>query len=167
MKLVDFFREAKFIRGMVASVTALILIISLSRTFLLVVEYRALSEQLSAFENMTFEPVKYRADDFKSTDVNSILFDAISTSARMQNVEVNNINSPKVNLTDDIKLITEEIVLGGSVVDVLRCLDQANKNLGLIKVSSLRFERVQKSKSEKLLTTVYFQMVNVKANEEK
>jgi hypothetical protein len=56
-------------------------------------------------------------------------------------------------------LLTEEITLEGDFTKIIRCLDQANDKLGLIKISSLKFQREETSKTTALAVKVYFQMV--------
>jgi hypothetical protein len=159
------YSKSKIVRWAMIVLCALILFLSFRNTFTLGMQYRDLS---SAVDNMDASPkmqAAYKADIFEDVDINRIVFDAISETAKANQVIVKTINTPSVFEENDFLVLTEEITLDGDFVKIIKCLDEADAKLEHVKIASMNFVREENQKSTTLLLKVYFQMIKTKAYE--
>jgi hypothetical protein len=157
--------HAKLFSALIIGIAILIISVPVVRTIDLYFEYLEGVEQLGARDPGLTETKQYPHEAFEHTDISPVIFEAIGGAAKQHDVIVKNISTPVVFKEDDHLLLTEEITLEGDFIKIMRCINDADEKLGLIKVASLKFERTQSQKSETLLLSVYFQMIKTIENE--
>jgi hypothetical protein len=109
--------------------------------------------------------LKYPDEFYKAVDINKEIFRALSRIRPETKVVVKEVNVPVTFIDKDVKLLTQDVVLEGDFVDVIRCLDDIERELGFIKIASIKFEVIQIARTSTMQSHVYFQMVTPHENE--
>jgi hypothetical protein len=154
------YRHSNIIAVLGIITCGLILYLPIKNSINLFFEYRALSLQL---QNAQSHPPPLQRDytfrSFASVDLNKTTFAAISESAKRHNVTIKQMGTPVSFTNPGYSIETEEVTLEGDFLNLLRCVDDANAKLDLIKLSSAKFERDQSLSANALYVKLYFQAI--------
>jgi hypothetical protein len=162
------FTNKKWIKTALITVGFVVIFLAVRNTMVLAVRYISLSEELRSAESSPRETkLKFSTKAFDDVNVNENIFSAISEAAVISGVTVKNIGVPTIFEIQGCRLLTEEITLEGDFIRILRCVDLADARLGMIKISSLKFEKEETYKSGALVLKVYFQMVTTDEDSKK
>jgi hypothetical protein len=160
-------KKGRLVSVALVVIGAVIVFFSVSRTLSLITTYFEVNANLQQVNSGAVEgKQKYDPESFMNTDVSKVILEAVGQSTLESNVIVKNIGAPVAFEEPEYLLLTEEITLEGEFSKIMRCMDEADRKLGLIKISSLRFERQQSvKKTESLLLKVHFQMIKTRDDE--
>ncbi|MBT1705598.1 hypothetical protein [Chryseosolibacter indicus] len=160
------YKNRRLIKWLIIAIAALVCFASGRHTFSLFQRYITLSNNDGLAEQLNVTASKYPSEAFNGGRRSDVIFDAISTAARNNQVTIKKINSPVLFEESTYELLTEEVVLEGDFVKIISCINEAESKMDFIKIASMKFEREQQSaKSETLLLKIYFQWIKEQENE--
>lgn len=135
--------------------------VNLIATFFDLSDQKALLDKSTAGVFVEDDPLEHAEiqDDFQQ-----IIFDGISVSCEKHGVRLKQINALKISDQNNLQMLTQEAVLEGGFVSILRAL-QETRTLKGIKVVSLAFELEESNKVETLVARICFQGVKALEHE--
>ena len=89
--------------------------------------------------------------------------DLVSRVCQSHLVRVNKILPMTISIEGEVQLVTQEIILQGDFVSLVKCLSSIHQELTPIKIGSLKFEKVETTnKTQALVLNLFLQSVITK-----
>ena len=154
------YQYGKWIQYGIIGIGIIVAILSIESIVSLTSKYFDLQRNLETLEVSAVEEQPATSwEVFEDIDLNKTVFESVSDAASVNKVVVKNINAPLIHKSDEHFLLTEEIILEGHFINLLKSVDLASKKLEHVKISSVKFERDNSPASKALFLKVYFQTV--------
>lgn len=144
----------------IALISLIIVMPSASRTISLGVQYLNLKRQLSSSGLRVpgaFETEARKLLPEVDIDPAKVTFDALSISSQQHKVLLRKAEPPKIAMSGDIEIHTQQIVLEGEFAPLIKTLNDIRDELKLIRISSLKFQTIEQNKKILLQAYVTFQ----------
>jgi hypothetical protein len=169
MKIAYFHKNPSAIKLLVGVIAFLLVIIPLKNTIALAFKFKDLNGVVKSYAKSTKTTVNIVANDKLLLDVDHErkVFEEVSKACQEYKVIVKQVDLPKIINESDVTIQTQEILLEGDYVNILKALNEISVRVEPIKIASVKFVREENNKRIALVSHVVFQSVKlVKENEE-
>jgi hypothetical protein len=169
MKIEYFHKNPSAIKLLVTAIVVLLMVIPLKKTITLAFKYNDLKGSVKTYGANTNNTVSNVANDklLLEVDHERKVFEEVSKACQENKVIVKQVDLPKIVSESDVMIQTQEILLEGDYVNILKSLDEISIRLEPIKIASIKFEREENNKRIALVSHIVFQSVKLmEENEE-
>jgi hypothetical protein len=168
MKIDYFHKNPNAIKLAVALAALLIVFVPLKSTIALAFKYNALKDRVKTYVTATQKSSITKSSDKLLSDIDHErkIFEEISRACQDHKVVVKQVDLPKTVNESGVITQTQEILLEGDYINILKSLRDISSSLDPIKVASIKFEREENNKRIALVAHIVFQSVKLADEDE-
>jgi hypothetical protein len=163
MKLTYFHKNPGAIKIAIVIAAVLIVVVPLRNTIVLTFKYGELKSTMKTYLNANRNTAASNQDErlLEDFDHEKKIFEEVSKACQEYKVIVKQVDLPKMIDNGGVVTETQQILLEGDYVNILKSLRNINNALDAIKIANVKFEREENNKRIALVAHVIFQSVKL------
>jgi len=169
MNLSLLYRKPLALYCIIGLLVMLLLIVPLTNTRVLFSKYTSLKRSLSKMKNSkdVGEEEQFSLFDTLQDVSDAYIFKSVSVIAHQNHILIKKYEPSQILSNDDeVQYKTQQIVLEGEFVAILKCMQEVDSRLAGVKIASVKFDREESNKKVTLAARIIFQTVKISQENE-